>query len=970
VDKLITLGLSGAVTGAIYSLVASGIVLSYTATGIFNFSHGAIAYMAAVVFYELHQGLGWPIVPAALMTILVFAPLLGLALDALVFRRLAHVSETARIVATVGLLVALPALTRFVLDSLVDWFDFGIPSGQDLSKVAFPAGIGPVPREEWHIGGATIDSNQLVVLISAALAAVLLWALMQRTSIGLRMRAVTDRVDLARTRGIDEVLTSRVAWVVGMVLAAIAGVVGAPIFGSLKATAFDAVVFVAPAAAVIGGLRSVPWTFVGGLLLGLLQNLVVGYLDFTQDIRGFNASVPFVVLLVGLVLLARDRSRRGGSAAEDAPPPDPWRDLPRWRRMLPWAIAVAFLVVYLGWLADQFWLGVMASGLALSIVFLSFVVVTGLGGMVNLAQAAFVTAAGMTTGMFVQRYDAPWLVAVFAAVLASAAIGILVSLPALRLGGVPLALATLALGFLGDQMVFVSDWVRNGTRGWTIERPVLGPLDLSSDRQLAFVLLALVGIVALLIGNLQRAATGRSIAAVRASELAAVSSGVSAIRTKLGIFAVSAGIAGFGGAMYATYNQAVVATPAQAGLLWLATVVLFGVRQPRFAALAGVVTAISPVILQSGIHIGHSGWDGTGTPEIPAILFGLGAVQLARTPDGFAADMAEKRRAKRAARAERREAARRAAVPAIAAAPEVAGAPAGAGGPAVVVGPAAEPLVPADAGSSTVEAAVGPTDEAAPTASETARAVEGTEGLALRGVRSGYGEIEVLHGIDLDVRPGELVVFLGPNGSGKSTMCSTIAGLIPVKSGTLALDGVDLVAVGPHRRARRGLLVAPEARGIFPGLSVLDNLRVVLSSDDEMEQVFRRFPILGDRRAVPASNLSGGEQQMLTLAPLLVRPPKVLVADEPTLGLAPLIVAELMQVFVELRDRGVAVLLVEEKARAVLDIADLVVLLELGTVRWRGARSDLDEEDLAALYVGDVAHVTHGATDAAPTLAT
>jgi hypothetical protein len=100
VDKLITLGLSGAVTGAIYSLVASGIVLSYTATGIFNFSHGAIAYMAAVVFYELHQGLGWPIVPAALMTILVFAPLLGLALDALVFRRLAHVSETARIVAT------------------------------------------------------------------------------------------------------------------------------------------------------------------------------------------------------------------------------------------------------------------------------------------------------------------------------------------------------------------------------------------------------------------------------------------------------------------------------------------------------------------------------------------------------------------------------------------------------------------------------------------------------------------------------------------------------------------------------------------------------------------------------------------------------------------------------------------------------------------------------------------------------
>jgi ABC-type branched-subunit amino acid transport system ATPase component len=225
----------------------------------------------------------------------------------------------------------------------------------------------------------------------------------------------------------------------------------------------------------------------------------------------------------------------------------------------------------------------------------------------------------------------------------------------------------------------------------------------------------------------------------------------------------------------------------------------------------------------------------------------------------------------------------------------------------------------------------------------------------------------VLHGIDLDVRPGELVVLLGPNGSGKSTLCSTIAGLVSTRRGRLVLDGADLVGVGPHRRARQGLLVAPEARGIFPGLSVMDNLRVVLRTDDEMQQVFRRFPILGDRRVVPGSNLSGGEQQMLTLAPLLIRPPHVLVADEPTLGLAPLVVAELMNVFVELRDRGVAVLLVEEKARAVLDIADRVVLLELGTVRWQGARGDLDEEDLAALYVGDVAHVTH-ATEAAPTL--
>jgi ABC-type branched-subunit amino acid transport system ATPase component/branched-subunit amino acid ABC-type transport system permease component len=921
VDKFLTLTLSGAVAGAIYSLVASGIVLSYTATGIFNFSHGAVAYMSAVVYYELNHGLGWPIVPSALATICVFAPLMGLALDALVFRRLAGVSETARIVATVGLLVALPALLRFVLDQLVERFDWVIPSGQDMNNVAFPSGIGPVPKVDWDVpGGATLDSNQLVVLIAAAASAIFLWLLMYHTPMGLHMRAVTDRAGLARTRGIDDATTSRVAWIVGMVLAALAGVVGAPVFGSLNISAFDAVFFVAPAAAVIGGLRSVPLTFLGGLLLGVLQNLVAGYASFADDIRGFNASVPFAVLLIGLVVLARDKSRRGGAAVSDAPPPDPWSDLPRWRRLAPWLVAGAGLCIYLGWLADRFWLGVMASGLALSIVFMSFVVVTGLGGMVNLAQATFVTAAGMATGMLVDQHDLPWLVAVAGAVVVSALLGMIVALPALRLGGVPLALATLALAFLGDKVLFVWDPIRNKDTGWNIDRPELGPLDLSGDKAFAFFLLALAALVAVCIGNIHKGATGRAIAAVRASETAAVSSGVSAIRTKLAIFGLSAGIAGLGGSMYATYNGSVVSTPAQIGLLWLASAVLFGVRQPRFAALAGLTTAMSPVILRSGIHLSDFGWDGTRTTEIPAILFGLGAVQLARTPDGFAADFAAKRRARRAARSERREPTT---------APEVAG--------ARVARPSAAPL-------------------GAPAAT----------GLSLRGIRSGYGVIEVLHGIDLDVQPGEIVALLGPNGSGKSTLCSTISGLVATAGGQLVLDGDDLAGAGPHRRARRGVLVAPEARGIFPGLSVDDNLRVQLTAVDDLRRVYERFPILGTRRAIPAGHLSGGEQQMLTLAPLLVHPPKVLVADEPTLGLAPLVVAELMEVFVELREKGVAVLLVEEKTRGVLEIADRVVLLELGRVRWQGPRSEVDEEQLAAAYVGEVAHAGPTDPDAAP----
>ena len=122
--------------------------------------------------------------------------------------------------------------------------------------------------------------------------------------------------------------------------------------------------FVASAAAIIGRLRSIPMAFVGGLFLGVAQNWVFSYAHFAKDIQGFNSSVPFVLLLVGLVLLARDRSRRGGSESEEAPPPDYLAALPRWRRALPWTIGVIFLVVYIMFLANSFWVGVMASGLA------------------------------------------------------------------------------------------------------------------------------------------------------------------------------------------------------------------------------------------------------------------------------------------------------------------------------------------------------------------------------------------------------------------------------------------------------------------------------------------------------------------------------------------------------------------------------------------------------------------------------
>jgi ABC-type branched-subunit amino acid transport system ATPase component/branched-subunit amino acid ABC-type transport system permease component len=941
VDKFLSLTVSGAVTGTIFSLIAAGLVLSYSATGIFNFSYGAVAFMCAFIFYQLNTTAHWPIVPAAAMVILVVAPLLGLLLDVAVFRPLARATESAKIMATVGLLIALPALTTWINDQLVNTFSVSIPTSAELKQVQLPAGVGPTPKINWKLPfDIPFDSNQLAVFVAAAVVAVLLWLLMRHTPLGLQMRAVVDRADLARTRGINERTTSRYAWVIGMMLAGIAGVVGAPVIGSLNSDSYVVIVFVAAAAAVLGGLRSIPLAFVGGMLLGAIENLVAGYVHV--DISGINSAVPFVVLLVGLLLMARDRRRRGGSAAEEVPPPDYLADLPLWRRALPWTCALVFLVVYILFLANDYWVSVVATGLTLSIVFLSFVVITGLGGMVSLAQATFVLTAGLTTGVLYNRYGWAFLPALLVGVGATIVLSSVVALPALRLGGLPLALATLALAFLGDQVLFQWNWLRNADSGWTIPRPSIGPFDMNPphDRTFAIFLLILVGVVALVIHNLKRSAWGRAIAATRSSDIAANTSGVSVLRVKLGIFAVSAGIAALGGVMYSSVqgninNQtATVVT----GLLWLATVVLFGIRRPAAAILAGIVSAASPVILQSGFHMSYLpsalSWNGTTSAEIPAILFGLGAVQLARNPDGVISITSAQNYARRMKRKAKRAAALGVPESAIAAVVHEEDVAVTAETERQRRALMSEGVV-AGAGDA-VSPDVVPDDDAV---------------LVLRGVHSGYEAVEVLHGIDLVVRAGEITALLGANGSGKTTLCSTISGLVPVRAGSISVQGREVAALPPYQRARRGILVAPESRGIFPGLTVEENLMLRLP-EAERDQVYERFPVLRERRRLASGSLSGGEQQMLALAPVLVDPPSIVVADEPTLGLAPRVVAQVMSVFEELRDRGTAILLVEEKARNVLEVAEHVAFLDLGHVVWSGPRRDIDDERLVATYLG------------------
>ncbi|NUP32207.1 MAG: ABC transporter ATP-binding protein [Streptomycetaceae bacterium] len=228
--------------------------------------------------------------------------------------------------------------------------------------------------------------------------------------------------------------------------------------------------------------------------------------------------------------------------------------------------------------------------------------------------------------------------------------------------------------------------------------------------------------------------------------------------------------------------------------------------------------------------------------------------------------------------------------------------------------------------------------------------------LELRGVRAAYGRITVLHGADVAVEPGRVVALLGPNGAGKTTTLRVAAGVHPVSSGHLLLGGRDVTGAAARDLARSGVCLIPEGRGVFPNLSVRDNLWMMTCTGrgrDAVEEIaYDRFPILGKRRSQAAGTLSGGEQQMLALARGLSTDPAVLLLDELSLGLAPLVVARLYELVAGIAAQGVAVLVVEQFATAVLGIADHAAVLVRGRVAWQGSPDGGLRDELSALYMG------------------
>ena len=232
--------------------------------------------------------------------------------------------------------------------------------------------------------------------------------------------------------------------------------------------------------------------------------------------------------------------------------------------------------------------------------------------------------------------------------------------------------------------------------------------------------------------------------------------------------------------------------------------------------------------------------------------------------------------------------------------------------------------------------------------------------LEIQGLTSHYGRIQALHGVDLEVREGELVALVGANGAGKTTLLRSISGVQPVSGGTLRFDGQEIVHSPSAGRVRQGICQVPEGRQVFGPMTVEDNLRLgafvrgdTAAIRDDLAAMYALFPILGEFRLLPAGTLSGGQQQMLAMARALMGRPRLLLLDEPSMGLAPLIVQEIFGVIRRLRAQGRTILLVEQNAQAALSIADRGYVIETGRITLSGTGRDLlADPAVQAAYLG------------------
>jgi ABC-type branched-subunit amino acid transport system ATPase component/branched-subunit amino acid ABC-type transport system permease component len=894
----------GLTAGSVYGLAGTGLVLTYKTSGVFNFAYGAIAAVAAYVFYWLHlrEGLSWQV--SALLCLLVVGPLMGLALE-LLTRMLAEVGTEYQVVGMIGLALG-------IAGALTLWSSGWGEAGTQLNFPDF------LPTETFRIFDVNVGYNQLITILVSLFSTVALYLFFRWSRVGVAMRAVVDNPDLVNITGTNPIRVRRWAWIIGTMFAALAGLLLGPTLG-LNALLLILLVVQAFGAAAVGYFSNLPLTYAGGLAIGLLAGLSTKYISDISWLGGLPPSIPFVVLFIALLVTPR----RLLALRRTPPPPRP-----RVRYTAPPRVSLAGSAIVVGvlvFIPDMVGFKLAAWTIALTyvILFLSLGLLVRTSGQVSLCQLGFAAVGAAAFGHLMTDHGVPWLLALLLAGLITVPVGMIVAIPAIRLSGVFLALATLGFGIMLEQMLYTQDIMFGPTPvGVQATRPSFA----TTDRAYYYVVLGCVVVCSILVVWVTRSRLGRLLRALSDSPLALDTQGATTNVTRVLVFCISAFLAGIFGALYAGFlgSTSGLSFPSFSSLTILALVVLVVGGAPWYALFAAAALQLIP----SYVNLDNIG-------AYLQVLFGFAVIGVglqARHP------------------------------------------------PKLPV--AFRSLLDRLGGRPTAE--MGATRPEPPVVREPAAALISGDGARSSGAERGgleiieltvrYGGLLAVDGLSLRAPTATITGLIGPNGAGKTTTFNACCGLVRPSAGHVLLHGSDVTRVGPAARARRGLGRTFQRSELWNSLTVQENIELgreaTMAGGNMASQLFTRpgqaetvreavdtaiaLTGIGALRDRPAAFLTTGERRLVELARCLAGPFDVILLDEPSSGLDQAETERFGQVLQSVvAGRGVGLFLVEHDMALVMEVCAHIYVMDFGKQIFDGSPAVVRASPIVqAAYLG------------------
>jgi branched-chain amino acid transport system permease protein len=614
-DAFLGYTFSGLVTASIYAVAASGLVLTYTTTGVFNFAQGATGMVAAFLYWDLRFGWGWPAPICLVVVLLVVGPLFGAVLERVIMRGLQGTSETTKLVTTLSVLVALLGGSLWIWDPNKARPIRGFWEGNSITLLGV--------RLTWH---------EVAAFFIAIAVAIGLRLLLYRTRVGVSMRAAVDDRPLAQLNGARPDGASMLAWAIGSSLAALSGILISPTL-LLSALPLTLLIINAYAAAMFGRLRSLPLTFVGAVVLGLSADYSRGYIinkvptSVTPYLTGLVASVPIILLFVILLVLPGTRLRgHGVLRTRENLPQSTWSGALFFATVMVVGAAMMTLVIGVSDLnnVNKMW--------GLGIIALSMIPLIGYAGQISLCQLSFGAIGAVTMAHLGGTHGNP--LAILLGGVIAAAVGALIALPALRLSGIYLALATAAFAVMLDRWLWLLpkftvfhhkfDIFQQGSL--TISRVGVFGYQADSDRAYFIFGSIMFALFSLLIVAVRRSGFGQRLLAMKDSPAACATLGLNLTVTKLAVFSLSAFIAGIGGAIYGGALR--VADPSLfeffTGLSILLVMVIAGIGSVAAAFSSGLFLG-APILANLFPSL----------KQLQTVIVGFAGIGLGKDPNGF-----------------------------------------------------------------------------------------------------------------------------------------------------------------------------------------------------------------------------------------------------------------------------------------------------------------------------------------------